>query len=235
MNRHFLHPATLFFLLTLLTAFMSWIGSVYGWEGVQSLLSAEGLRWQLRHAVTGFLQAPFLGHLLILAFGAGLWMHSGLGSLCLRLFRKDGRCTRKEKRALCWSAASGAVCVMVGILLAWGPWGIVRSITGGLDNSPLADGCSYLLSLTISLMAMVYAFAVDYYRTDRDVVRGLSYGFVRFASYFITLFFVVQFFTSVHYTGFDVFFGVGPVAFQACYTVCALGILLFSRDSSSRR
>ena len=73
-NRPFLHPATIFFLLTLLVAFLSWVGSIYGWHDVQSLLSAEGLRWQLRNTVPGFLQAPFLGHLLILAFAyLGFW------------------------------------------------------------------------------------------------------------------------------------------------------------------
>ena len=55
MNRHFLHPATLFFLLTLVVALLSWVGSIYGWSGVQSLLSAEGLRWQLRNVGDGFL------------------------------------------------------------------------------------------------------------------------------------------------------------------------------------
>lgn len=84
-NRYFLHPATVFFLLTLLAAFLSWVGSIYGWEGIQSLLSAEGFRWQLRNSVPGFLHAPLLGHLLVLAFGAGLWMHSGLGGTWITL------------------------------------------------------------------------------------------------------------------------------------------------------
>ena len=108
-NRPFLHPATIFFLLTLLVAFLSWVGSIYGWHDVQSLLSAEGLRWQLRNAVLGFLQAPFLGHLLILAFGIGLWIHSGLGAFCFRLFMRHNRLSRKEKRAFGWSLAVGGV------------------------------------------------------------------------------------------------------------------------------
>ena len=103
MNRRFLHPAIVFFLLTLLVAFLSWVGSIYGWHDVQSLLSSEGLRWQLRNAVPGFLKAPFLGHLLILAFGIGLWMHSGLGALIMRLFMRHSRLSGKEKRAFCWS------------------------------------------------------------------------------------------------------------------------------------
>lgn len=233
-NRYFLHPATVFFLLTLLAAFLSWVGSIYGWEGIQSLLSAEGFRWQLRNSVPGFLHAPLLGHLLVLAFGAGLWMHSGLGAFGLRLLQKRGKCTRKEKRALGWSIVAGVICLFIGIVLAWGPWGVVRSITGGLRNSPLAEGFTSLLSVMVGMMAMVYGFAIDMYRTDRDLVRGLSYGFVYFSGYFITLFFVVQFFASLHYTGLDALLGISPVAFRICYTVCALGMLFFSGNKPAR-
>ena len=151
-NRPFLHPATIFFLLTLLVAFLSWVGSIYGWHDVQSLLSAEGLRWQLRNAVPGFLQAPFLGHLLILAFGIGLWIHSGLEAFCFRLFMRHNRLSRKEKRAFGWSLAVGGVFLAGCIVLAWGPWSLVRSITGGLKHSPLADGCTYLVSLGLGIM-----------------------------------------------------------------------------------
>ncbi len=225
-NKRFLHPATLFFLLTLLVAFLSWTGNVYGWPGVQSLLSAEGLRWQLRDAVPGLLHAPLFGQLLVLAFGVGLWMHSGLGALLVRLFQNHV-CTRKEKRALYWSTASILVCLSTVTALAWGPWGVVRSVTGSLKGSPLADGAAYLLSLTVGMAAMVYGYAIDYYRTDRDIVQGLSYGFVRFSDYFITLFFVVRFFTSLHYSGLDTFFGLSSDVFQVCYTVCASGVLFF--------
>ena len=229
MNRRFLHPATVFFLLTLLVAFLSWVGSIYGWRDVQSLLSAEGLRWQLRNAVPGFLQAPFLGDLLILAFGLGLWMHSGLGALCVRLFMRHSRLSRKEKRAFYWSLTVGGIFLAGCMVLAWGPWSLVRSITGGLQYSPLAEGCTYLVSLGLGVMALVYGYAVDYYHTDRDLVRGLSYAFVRFSGFFITLFFIVQFFSSLHYSGLDAFVGLNAAALRVCYAGCVLLQLVYWR------
>lgn len=229
MNRRFVHPATLFFLLTLVVALLSWVGSIYGWEGVQSLISADGVRWLLRNAMPGFLHAPLLGPLLVLAFGAGLWMHSGLGRLFMRLCVRKERLLRKEKRALCWSLASGVACLVVGMVLAWGPWSIVRSITGGLEYSPLADGAVFLLSVGMGIMAMVYGYATDYYHTDRDLVRGLSYGFVRFSAYFISLFFVVQLFSSLHYSGLDACFGLSPSAYRYSYMGCALLVLFDSK------
>lgn len=78
MNRHFLHPATLFFLLTLVVALLSWVGSIYGWSGVQSLLSAEGLRWQLRNVGDGFFFRSFF-----LAISC-CWL-SGWDSVCIQV------------------------------------------------------------------------------------------------------------------------------------------------------
>ena len=54
-----------FFLLTVALALFSWIGSVYGMGGVQSLLSAEGIRWVLGHTLENYVQAPALGMVLV--------------------------------------------------------------------------------------------------------------------------------------------------------------------------
>lgn len=231
-NKHFLHPALVFFLLTLLVAFLSWIGSIYGWHDVQSLLSAEGLRWQLRNAVPGFLQAPYLGDVFILAFGVGLWMHSGLGALYSRLFIRHSRLSRKEKRAFCWSLTAGGVFLTGCMLLAWGPCSLVRSITGGLKHSPLSDGCTYLISMGLGIMALVYGYAVDYYHTDRDLVRGMSYAFVRFSSFFITFFFMVQFFASFCYTGLNAFLGLSSSTLHVCYVISMFLTLFLSRTTN---
>ena len=48
---YFPHTATVFFLLTVAVALFSWIGSIYGLGKVQSLLSPEGIRWELRHSM----------------------------------------------------------------------------------------------------------------------------------------------------------------------------------------
>ena len=58
------HPATMFFVLTMVVVLLSWIFEIYGLSvmlpqtgeeiRVQSLLSPEGIRWLLRHMVTNF-------------------------------------------------------------------------------------------------------------------------------------------------------------------------------------
>lgn len=231
MNKRFLHPATLFFLLTLLVALLSWVGSIYGWSGVQSLISAEGLRWKLRNVDDGLLAAPFFGDILLLSFGVGLCLHSGFWEAVRGGLTRGRKLSRKEKRSLGLSLTAGMVYVLGVLFLALEPWGVVRSITGELKNSPLAEGLSYLLSLGLGIVAIIYGYTVDLYRTDRDIVGGMSYSFVRFASYFVTLFFVVQFFTSLHYTGLDVFFGLSSGWYQVLYTLCCILPLFFQKDN----
>lgn len=65
---YFPHTATVFFLLTVAVALFSWIGSIYGLGKVQSLLSPEGIRWELRHAMGNFVQTPALGIVMIAFF-----------------------------------------------------------------------------------------------------------------------------------------------------------------------
>ena len=217
-NKRFLHPATLFFLLTLLVALLSWVGSIYGWSGVQNLISAEGLRWKLRNVGDGLLAAPFFGDLLLLSFGVGLCLHSGFWEAVKGGLYRRRKLSRKELRSLWLSLTVGMVYILVVLFLVLDPWGMVRSITGGLKGSPLSEGISYLLSLGLGI------------RTDRDIIKGMSYSSVRFSGYCVTLFFVVQFFTSLHYTGLDVFFGLSSRCFQVLYTICCI-LPLFLRKS----
>ena len=74
----------LFFLLTLVLALVSWIGSIYGVGEVQSLLSAEGIRWVLGHVVENYVRCPALGMMLILFMGLGIVVQSGLYDILKR-------------------------------------------------------------------------------------------------------------------------------------------------------
>lgn len=222
MNKKIIHPATFFFLLTLVVAFLSWIGTIYGWTGVKNLLNTEGLRWMLRNVVPGFLSAPLLGELMIAAFGVGLCLHSGWWRSCRLMMLCGRKLSKKEKRAWTLSVFIGILWLTACVLATFGPWNVVRSVTGGMENSPVARGFAFLLSAGLGMMAAVYGYAVDLYRSDRDVVNGMACCFRQLAGGFVTLFFVVQFFTSLHYTGFDGFFGLSPDAFDVIYSIFAI-------------
>ena len=67
-----------FFLMTFALALFSWVANIYGWGEIQSLLSAEGIRWLLGHVVENYVTCPALGIVLILLMGLGIAVHSGL-------------------------------------------------------------------------------------------------------------------------------------------------------------
>lgn len=158
----FFHPASVFFLLTVEVAFLSWVGSIYGWEDVQNFLSAEGLRWALRYTDDNYLCAPMLASLLILFLGLGLCIHSRFPEACLRLLGKGIHLSRKERRALGMTAVSLGVYVLLLAFLAWGPWTLVRSITGDLSGSPLSEGIWCVTAFGLVLAGLVYGSATDF-------------------------------------------------------------------------
>lgn len=85
---YFPHTATVFFLLTVAVALFSWIGSIYGLGKVQSLLSPEGIRWELRHAMGNFVQTPALGIVMMLFLGFGITVHSGVWGTLGRIVKR---------------------------------------------------------------------------------------------------------------------------------------------------
>ena len=224
-NKTFLHPAVVFFFLTLLVAFFSWVGNIYGWTGVQSLFGAEGLRWFFRSVKDNFLQSPVLGDVLILLPSLGLFLHTGLGNIIRCRLALKNNFSRKEKRA-CTAAVVALVLYIITVsLLAWGP--VLRNVTGSLFHSPFSEGFSFMLSLGIALVAIVYGYASDAYRTICNVVEGMAYGFKYFAGYLITLLFAMLFFNVFYYTGLASLWIKSPEVFNVLYATCCLLPLLY--------
>ena len=231
-SKFYPHPATFFFLLTIGVVICSWLGSGFGWAGVQNLLSAEGIRWFLRNVEDNFMLSPALAMVCMLFFGCGLFVHSGLGDALYRLISRERKLSRKQKRALALAGLIEGIYVSTCAFLAWGPWGIVRSVTGVLEGSPLLDGMLCIISLGIGLSGTVYGFAVDNYRKDKDVFRGMSYMYATFAEYFVSLFCVVQFFEALQYSRLLPFWGIPEELTYTLYVFsCVLPIFFGKRHS----
>lgn len=221
-SRGYMHPASVFFLLTLLVVCVSWVGSIYTWGNVQNLLNAEGLRWMLRYAGDCFTRSSVVGTALLLFLGGGLWVHSGLLEACRQQMIRNRKLSRKENRGLLFAWITGGLYLLLWIFLAWGPVNVVRSATGTLSDSPLADGCCYVVSLGLGLMGTVYGFATDLYRKDADVVQGMASLFRILPEYFVTLFFVIQFFAVFRHSGLYLFLGIPPLVWKGIYEACCL-------------
>ena len=99
-RKGFANWSVTFFMLMLGVSLFSWIGSIYGIGHVQSLLSAEGLRWLLGNVMSNYMQTPALGIVLVLMMGLGVVEQSGLWYAMKRFFQPGILLSRKERRAL---------------------------------------------------------------------------------------------------------------------------------------
>ena len=230
-NNRYLYGWTLaFFLMTVALALFSWIGSIYGIAEVQSLLSAEGVRWMLNHAVANYVQVPALGIVSVLMMGLGIVSRSGFFDVLKRAVRKDKKLSRKERRALGLAFItffSYVLVVMVAMVL---PWNLLMSATGGWLHSPFSKGFVYIFSVGLGVSGMVYGYASDAFRKVGDVVEAMSCLISRYAIYFVVLFFTVQFFLSLEYTRLPEWLGLSSVVFNGVSLFCFYFPLLLLKN-----
>ena len=111
--------------------------------------------------------------------------------------------SRREKRAMILSFIIGSAYLLLILWATFSSWGLLRSVNGGLIRSPFIVGILFLLSLGAGLMGMVYGFASGRYRTDTDVVEGLTRPMKLLGVYFVIAFFAAQMFACFEYTRLD--------------------------------
>lgn len=228
-NRFSFTLSIVFFLLTLALALFSWIGSIYGLGEVQSLLSAEGIRWVLGHVVENYMQSPVLGIVLILFMGMGIVLRSGLYDAVKRFAGRNKLLSRKERRAL--TLAVGVLLLYFAMLVMsmFLPWNLYWNITGGWLHSPFSKGLVYLLSIGMGLGGMVYGYVSDTFRCLSDVMEGMSSLIAERSFTFVSLFFIIQFFSSLEYTHLAEWMNVDDSILRGLYVVsCVFALFRFN-------
>lgn len=126
-----------------------------------------------------------------------------LGEYTLSFPEYQKQLSRKERRALLFAVCTGFLFFTVIVLATFSPWGFLRGITGGMTRSPFIMGALFLLSLGIGLMGMVFGFTSGRYRTDSDVVKGLSQTVSSLSVYLVIVFFASQMFACFEYSHLD--------------------------------
>lgn len=111
--------------------------------------------------------------------------------------------SRKERRAMISAVIVGGLYMTVILWATFSSRGILRSANGGLTHSPFMVSILFLLSLGIGLMGMVYGFASGRYRTDSDVIEGLTQPMQLMGVYFVIAFFASQMFACFEYSHLD--------------------------------
>lgn len=204
------HPATMFFLLTLVVILSSWIFDIYGLSvlqpqtgeeiRVQSLLSPEGVRWLLRHVVTNFTGFAPLGLVIVAMFGMGVAQHSGFIDACIRR-RVSGR--RNPGRIVLLVIVSGLLSNVVGdagyVILLPIAATLFQSVglhpVGGIITAYVSVSCGYSADLFLSawnpmidyfLIVSTFLIAfIIYHITRKNLLPGLGRyeGEIRFCGY----------------------------------------------------
>lgn len=224
-----------FFLMTVALALFSWIGSIYDIGEVQSLLSAEGVRWMLSHAIENYVEAPAFGVVFVLMMGLGVMLRSGIFDALYRSFRQSKQLSRKERRALGAFFVTFFIYVLVVLVAMVLPWNLLLSATGSWVNSPFSKGFFYLLSVGLGLGGMAYGYVADTFRGIVDVIESMGSTIARNALYFVVLFFVVQFFTSLEYSHLPEWLAIDGGFLEWSFGVCTyFPLLLLGYEESSK-
>lgn len=218
------HWSVVFFAMTVCLVLFSWIGNLYGWEPMQSLLSEEGIRWALNHVVSDYVQCPALGIVLLMFMGVGIGIRGGLYDAFLRIFGKGISLSGKERRALILSSLIGVSYALV--VLFFVPY--LKSVTDTLQHSPFQKGFFYILSFGLGLIGLVYGYASNHFRNIGQVIDSMSCLISRKAHYFVSLFFIVQFFSALSYTHFPEWIGLSATIVDILFQVCCY-VPLFNR------
>jgi aminobenzoyl-glutamate transport protein len=111
--------------------------------------------------------------------------------------------SRKERRAFWVAIAVAALYVGLTLWLTFSPYGILRGAGGGLMHSPFIAGILFILSLGIGLTGLAYGFSSGRYRSDVDVIEGLTRPMRLLAVYFVIIFFASQMFACFEYSHLD--------------------------------
>lgn len=111
--------------------------------------------------------------------------------------------SRKEKRAIMVSILVAALYVALVLGLTFSSYGILRGVNGGLMHSPFMAGLLFLFSLGAGITGMTYGFSSGRYRTENDVIEGLTEPMKLLSVYFVIVFFAAQMFACLAYSHLD--------------------------------
>lgn len=199
-----IRPVTGLLLLTGIVVLVSWVADIYGWQvsdtasgewvRVQSLLSAEGIRWWLRSTVDNFRRYAVPEAVIVLSLGVGLALHALSG------YKPR---SRKNRRALTGASLVLALYSLLILCATFSSWGILRGANGGLLRSPFMEGLPFLLSVGFGLTGLVYGFLSGRYRREQDVMAGFLCLMPYVGVYFVWTFFAAQLLACLDYTRLD--------------------------------
>lgn len=173
-----------------LLVLLSWLLSATMVEGVRSMLTSEGIRWFLGHAVD-MLCRPLLVWLLMGAMTWGCLSRSRL----LAVGKKDIR----RKLGLRVAVLMLLLCLGGILLLTVLPHAVLLSATGTLWNSPFSHALVPMLCFTVTFCAIGYGLVVRSFISVTDIVQAFIAGLADAAPFVFLYLTAIPFYASLGY------------------------------------
>jgi aminobenzoyl-glutamate transport protein len=104
-----------------------------------------------------------------------------------------GKLSRKEKQGLLLSFLTLAAIIVITLIGVIPESGFFRGSDGSILGSPLIRGVVGMLFITASAMGLVYGFVTGAYKSDADVVKGMTASMKTMGGYIVLVFFAAQF------------------------------------------
>lgn len=206
MNKRF-HPVLLYLAMLLLVMLVSWIGSIIelrhvGGNGqmmLNSVFSAQGVRWLVRNAATAVGKAP-IGNAVLIMLMIGI----GKGSGFVRALSAPRALSPKEHNALLVSLTVLCVILVVILLGIFASSHLLLGVTGTLTGSPLIEGLVFILMLLFVLPALVFGFSADTFNSVSDCIKAFLSVAQPTATVVLTMLVASQLLETFKYTNLDV-------------------------------
>ncbi len=136
----------------------------------------------------------------VIAF-AGTWVtekivEPRLGNYTGKLDEKEksfNKLTAKEKKGLRNSLIAFTLIMIITLIGIIPENGFFRGTDGGLLSSPLIRGVVAMLFITAGAMGLAYGFTTGAFKSDEDVINGMSSSMKSLATYIVLVFFAAQF------------------------------------------
>ena len=198
---------TIYICFLLVLVFVSWIASIYGLmlpngAVMPSLLSADSMRWFVRHSMEIIEAAPLAQVLLILLM-VGTIRSCGLIRYVAHLMREHKALPLVHRQKHATRIALLVFGVFVALVLSGilTPDGNLLSVTGHIAGGPFSRGWLFLLCLVVGVPCLVYGRLSDLWHTEYELLGFLTSEIARCSGYFVTLVVAALFMAALHYVG----------------------------------
>jgi aminobenzoyl-glutamate transport protein len=123
------------------------------------------------------------------------------------------RVSSSEKKGLLYSGITFVV--LLGLILAAiiPAQGILRGDDGSLMNSPLITGIVAMMFLVAGLVGLAYGIGCGKFKSDSDVIAGMTDAIKTLSMYIVLVFFAAQFVAYFRWTNLGVIFAIKGAGF----------------------